>query len=242
MRVPWLLLALPACSLLTSLDELAGDGGTPPPPPGSACTQDATFCDDFSEQPPDASFFPLWTSRNGSGDVHRTMCGTTPCLAVSTPAGPEIANLIKNFNTPATNIHYAFDLQVTQYPTVGSANTMQIEATVNLPTIELIKVYLEFHPTAAKFSEQSGAPDGAQSVSITQSFPPPQTGTWTHFDVVVDLPSGTMTLAINDAGLPSQTIPSADSSTPAVFAGVGFETVTTDHFAMNVTNTIVWLQ
>jgi hypothetical protein len=257
-----------ACSLLTNLDDLnggndatsdvetgeAGDAGGSDAPVSDAeagvgpfCSRvDATFCDDFEE---DGSFSPPWTALNTQGDGSLTRAvQDSGCVLVALGEGDAApaAYLTKAFTASASKIHYAFDLQVRSYATSSGAT-----ANVNqfyLPLVDgggIISgyVYLALSAASSRLVEQHHSVDAGFSAQISAFFTSPLPGTWTHFDVMVDLVARSSSVAINgvDAGgiaLSAIYQPGLATAT----AGVEFETVGSDQFSVFIDNTVVWLE
>jgi len=244
MRLVWLVVPMSACSLLTNLDSLHGDAGMPAP--GPACQADATFCDDFSE-PADASFFPPWTAKHlyGNGQLARTFAGMT-CLSASASEGG-FANLEKDFIVAATKIHYAFDMQITSYPTAGgnvNTNSIQVPLVPPVGSTVLLSVFLNVTSGMTELAVQQHFVDGGVGNGATVAFTPPSLGVWTHFDMTLDLGMGIASLDIDDGGFDAsiQTLLTLPANPSKITAGVDFTGPPVDQFGMLITNTTVWLE
>ena len=272
MRVASLAMGVTACSVLTNLADLESSDAAPDAFQGgpadattegipdtstvdgiadgttstSFCAQvDAAFCDDFER---DGAFVPPWTGvfTSGGGTVTRAEIDSG-CVSIIVGAGDAApaANLNKILGS-ASKIHYAFDMQVAQYSTSpgASVNTSQ----VYLPladggSILAGYVYLAFSAATARLVEQHHYADGGFSAQTSVSFGPPSAGPWHHVDLTIDIGGLTANVTVDQQPSVGITLPAIyEPGQPTAYAGVTFETVSSDHFAMYLDNTVVWLE
>jgi hypothetical protein len=259
-----------ACSALTNLDDLSGsdamnegdvasdvtigDGGVDaiadaeagPSLPFSCAQVDAAFCDDFEA---DGSFVPPWSSitTQATGTLTRAQ-QDSGCVLMTLGAGDAApsAFLSKTISATASKIHYAFDLQVRSYATSPSASVNANH--IYLPVVDgggLIAgyVYLTLSSGSSRLVEQHHSIDAGFSAQISTPFPSPAVGTWTHFDVMVDVVADIASVAINGADAGTINLPPVYSpGSPNPTAGLGFETVSSDQFSVYIDNTVVWIE
>ena len=265
MNLRYVLVALlvPACSLITNLGDLApdaapadvtaedvtredaiADGG---PPPRYCATVDAyALCDDFEE---DGSFVPPWTNLSALGGASLVRASAdSGCIEVSLGAGDAGpgAWLTEDFFTKAQKIHYAFDLQIVAYATPPNATSNVNE--IGLPLSDAAAaiegdVFLSLSASSTKLVEQHRLLDGGYSAMITLPFTPPSPGVWRHYDVVVDLGSGSVALSIDGADAGSLALPNLyTAGAPSVAAGATFESAFGAGFQFLLDDAAVWLE
>ncbi|MDB4937416.1 MAG: hypothetical protein JWP87_4388 [Labilithrix sp.] len=206
-----------------SLADAASDGGpsgdSPSLPPDGApntteagattCLESAgEFCDAFDDSTPGSRWSNKETKR---GTIAFSAGGLSPPNAfvatITAGAVPAYANLVKTFPSPRTSMRCDIDLKLTDVPTAGELDVLDLVAVV--PGTDDHHVYFAAYEGIWKLAEFYGGGGGAPSVDRTQNLGTPlPKDTWFHVTLAFAGATATLTANGTTVTLASLTTPS----------------------------------
>jgi hypothetical protein len=174
------------------VDAAAPDASTDAPPAegGSWCAhQDATFCDDFDEQP----LGKLWTSVATSGgalalDSDAAISLPNSLLAAIPGGGDGAPKLSKVFTGTASRLHCDFELRVDTASPIGEIDVFDVVMTWANSGLRFYRLALVLKASSSTFIEDAEYEDGGV-LNPYVNLPLLAQGAWTRVILDVDLAS-----------------------------------------------------